>query len=126
VFIVADGFRAADLRPCLAALAGHSPDTVPAGAVSYQLRRLRLHGMIERIPRSHRYRVTDAGSNRLFFIRLYNRLLRPGLTASFDHHSPATKLGHALRITDTRISGLLEFAKDSVTEAELARISQRG
>ena len=80
--LLADGFRAADLRPYLAALAGRSPDTIPPGAVTYQLRRLRLHGMIERIPRSHRCRVTDAGfRTALFFVRLYNRLLRPGLAA---------------------------------------------
>ena len=59
--LLADGFRAADLRRYLAAFAGRSPDAVRPGAVSYQLRRLRLHGMIKRIPRSHRYRVTDAG-----------------------------------------------------------------
>ena len=110
--LLADGFRAADLRPYLAALAGRSPDTVRPGAVSYQRRRLRLHGMIERIPRSHRYRVTDAGfRTALFFIRLYNRLLRPGLATSFHHHSPATTLGQALHIIDNRITALLADGK---------------
>jgi hypothetical protein len=106
--LLADGFRAADLRPYLATLAGRSPDTVPPGAVTYQLRRLRLHGMIERIPRSHRYRVTDSGfRTALFFIRLYNRLLRPGLAASFDRHSPATPLGQAFHSLDRGITTLL-------------------
>jgi hypothetical protein len=48
--------------------------------MTYHLRRLRLHGLIERIPRSHRYRVTDSGwRTALFCTRTYNRILRPGL-----------------------------------------------
>jgi hypothetical protein len=48
--------------------------------MTYQLRRLRLHGLIERIPRTHRYRVTDSGWRTiLFYSRTYNRVLRPGL-----------------------------------------------
>ena len=68
--------------------------------------------MIERIPRSHRYRVTDAGfRTALFFIRLYNRLLRPGLAASFDHPSAATPLRQTLDTLDTRIVSLLADGK---------------
>jgi hypothetical protein len=41
---------------------------------------LRVHGMIERIPRTHRYRVTDNGfRHALFLTRLHTRFLRPGL-----------------------------------------------
>jgi hypothetical protein len=46
--------------------------------MTYDLRRLRLHGMIERIPKSHRYRVTDFGFRAaLFFTRTHARLYRP-------------------------------------------------
>ena len=48
--------------------------------MTYHLRRLRLHGMIERIPHTHRYRLTDFGLRAaLFFTRTYDHLLRPGL-----------------------------------------------
>jgi hypothetical protein len=48
--------------------------------MTYHLRRLRLHGLIERVPKTHRYRVTDAGwRTMLFCTRCYNRLLRPDL-----------------------------------------------
>ena len=48
--------------------------------MTYHLRRLRLHGVIERIPGTHRYRVTEEGARTaLFCTRSYNRLLRPGL-----------------------------------------------
>ena len=39
-----------------------------------------LHGMIERIPKSHRYRLTDFGlRTAMFATRVWNRILRPGL-----------------------------------------------
>jgi DNA-binding HxlR family transcriptional regulator len=80
---LAEGFRAADLRHHLAALSGRDPDAISQGAITYQLRRLRLHGLIERLPNSFRYRVTEFGFRAaLFFTRLYNRLLRPGLAAA--------------------------------------------
>jgi hypothetical protein len=80
---LAEGFRAADLRRHLAALSGNDPASISQGAITYQLRRLRLHGLIERIPESFRYRVTDFGLRiALFFTRTYNRLLRPALAAA--------------------------------------------
>jgi hypothetical protein len=79
---LAEGFRSADLRHHVAALSGRDPESISQGAITYQLRRLRLHGFIERLPNSFRYRVTDFGFRAaLFFTRLYNRLLRPGLAA---------------------------------------------
>lgn len=39
------GFRAADLRAHLAALSGSDPAAITQGAITYQLRRLRLHGL---------------------------------------------------------------------------------
>lgn len=48
--------------------------------MTYQLRRLRLHGLIQRIPETHRYRLTDFGFRvALFCTRAYSRILRPGL-----------------------------------------------
>ena len=48
--------------------------------MTYDLRRLRLHGLIARIPRSQRYQVTDFGyRSAMFLTRAYNRLFRTGL-----------------------------------------------
>ena len=48
--------------------------------MSYELRRLRLHGLIERLPKTHRYRLTDEGlRTALFYTRVYARVLRPGM-----------------------------------------------
>ena len=73
------GFANRDLREPLAVLTGQDPHHITQGKMTYDLRRLRLHGMIERIPKSHRYRVTDFGFRAaLFFTRTHARLYRPG------------------------------------------------
>jgi hypothetical protein len=74
------GFSNRDLRDHWAPLLGKAPEALTPGQMSYHLRRLRLHGLIERIPKTHRYRVTDGGwRTALFCTRTYNRILRPGL-----------------------------------------------
>ena len=110
---LANGFRAADLRQHLAALSGRKPSSFSSGAVTYQLRRLRLHGLIERVPGTFRYRVTVAGLRiALFFTRTYNRLLRPALAASLpDHHAAKNLLRQAFDTLDTRIAAWLADAR---------------
>src|SRR5437870_183789 len=74
------GFTNREMRALLAQLLGLDPAHYPVGRITYDLRRLRLHGLIERIPKSHRYEVTPAGLRiALFFSRTYARLLRPKL-----------------------------------------------
>jgi hypothetical protein len=74
------GFSARDLRDHWAPLVGKAPDDMTPGQMTYHLRRLRLHGLIERIAGTHRYRVTRQGwRTALFCTRTYNRVLRPGL-----------------------------------------------
>lgn len=76
------GFSNRELREHLAPLLGTQPSLISPGRMTYDLRRLRLHGIIERVPHTHRYRVTDLGlRTALFFTLSYARLLRPGLTA---------------------------------------------
>jgi DNA-binding transcriptional ArsR family regulator len=59
--LLPNGLRNRDLRGLLAELLGKHADDISAGQVSYDLRRLRAHGLIVRIPGSHRYPVTDTG-----------------------------------------------------------------
>lgn len=74
------GFTNKDLRTHLAPLLGLDPSLLTPGRMTYDLRRLRLHGLIERIPRTHRYRLTRQGlRTALFFTRVYARILRPGV-----------------------------------------------
>ena len=74
------GFSHATLRGQIARLAGEPVTAITAGRMTYDLRRLRVHGLIMRIPTTHRYRLTDAGlRTALFLTRTYTRILRPGL-----------------------------------------------
>ena len=75
------GFANRDLREQLAVLTGQSPTTLTQGRMTYDLRRLRLHGMIARIPKTHRYQVTSFGLRAaLFFTRVHARLYRPAVS----------------------------------------------
>ena len=56
------GFDNRQLRAQMAPLLGVAVEAWSPGRMSYDLRRLRLHGLIERIPRSRRYRVTADGT----------------------------------------------------------------
>ncbi|HEX2689001.1 MAG TPA: hypothetical protein VHN14_20405 [Kofleriaceae bacterium] len=55
------GFSNAELRTQLAPMLGLPLEEFSQGRMTYNLRRLRLHGLIERIPKSHRYQVTEFG-----------------------------------------------------------------
>jgi hypothetical protein len=74
------GFTNLEMRAWMAQLLGLDPTHYPAGRMTYDLRRLRLHGLTQRIPHSHRYQTTATGLRiALFFTRTYARLLRPKL-----------------------------------------------
>ncbi len=80
------GFVNRDLRQLTAQLRGLDPDLVTAGQMTYDLRRLKTHGLIEKIPHSNRYQVTDQGlSDAMFLSAIHNRLLPTGLA---ELHTP--------------------------------------
>ena len=82
------GFSNRDLRAHVASLLGIDPSTMTQGKMTYDLRRLRLHGLVERIPKSHRYGVTEFGlRTALFFSRAYARIFRPGLAIVTPHEA---------------------------------------
>jgi hypothetical protein len=106
------GFTNRDLRVHLEPLLGHHPGDFCSGQATYDLRRLRHHGFIERIPHSHRYRVTaDGHRTALFLARTHDRLLRGGL-AELTEPTPATsrKLRTARHTYDVAIDDLLDRA----------------
>jgi hypothetical protein len=55
------GFTSRDLRYLLAPWLGKNPEDMSGGQISYDLRRLRAHRIIERIPHSRSYQVTADG-----------------------------------------------------------------
>jgi hypothetical protein len=59
-----------------------------ASQMTYDLRRLRGKGLIQRIPRSHRYQLTEQGRRiAVFFTKTYTRIVNPSL-AELDPRLP--------------------------------------
>ena len=83
------GFSNRHLRQHFASLLEQTPETLSPGQMTYHLRRLRLHGIIERIPHTHRYRLTNLALRTAWFCtRTYSRILRPGLGTLLPELSP--------------------------------------
>jgi hypothetical protein len=103
------GFRNRDLRSLVEALLGR-PYT--SAQMTYDLRRLRLKGVIHRIPKTHRYTTTTYGLKIAFFYsKLYLRILRPhwhALLPEPDHLPRPLRM--ALDQLDTQIHKLYEEA----------------
>jgi hypothetical protein len=56
------------------------------------LRRLRAHGLITRIPKTHRYRISDTGLHHAMLItHIHTRVLQPGLAQLTDPDPPAPR-----------------------------------
>ncbi len=74
------GFSNRMLREHMTPLLGSAPAPMTAGAMTYDLRRLRLHGLITRVPHTHRYTVTPQGLRiAVFFRTVHARILKPGV-----------------------------------------------
>ena len=103
------GFRNTDMRTLAAQLRGLPAHDLSAGQMTYDLRRLRVHGLIERIPHSHRYRVTDPGLHTAMLItRVQERLLPTGLAHLTDPVATTSPLRAAARAYQTAIDNLIQ------------------
>jgi hypothetical protein len=84
------GFTNHDLRTLIAPLLGTTPEDITAGKMTYDLRRLRTHGLIHRIAHTRRYQLTDTGLHHaLLFTHAHDHLLRTGLAELTDPDPPA-------------------------------------
>jgi hypothetical protein len=87
------GFRHRDIRSHVAQLLGRAATHYTSSQMTYDLRRLRLHGLIERVPDSHRYRLTDRGARlAVLYVRIHARGVRPAasLPTAGTHRGPTT------------------------------------
>lgn len=72
-------------------------DRYSSAQMTYDLRRLRLKGLIARIGHSHRYHLTDLGIKVVtFFTKLNHRLFAPGLAALLPDQAFPSDLAKAL------------------------------
>jgi hypothetical protein len=112
--LLPEGLRNAALRGHVAELLGIPLDAYTPGRMTYDLRRLRLHGLIARIPRTQRYEITDLGKRvALFYTKVNARVLRPGLSQLFDGcpKAPNRPLAKAVKQLDAAFDILIDEAK---------------
>ena len=108
--LTATGITNKSLRALMTGLL-HAPYT--PGQMTYDLRRLRLAGLIHRIEHTNHYILTPDGlRTAIFYTKLHNRLLRPLLAA--DQPQAPPELRAALHTIDTHI-------EDYITRARLHR-----
>ena len=101
------GFTNRSLRAQVTRLLGAAYST---NQMSYDLARLRLNELIERIDGSNTYRLTADGQRvTIFYTKLYNRLLRPLLAA--DAPPAPSQLRHALATIDQHVHSYITAAR---------------
>jgi hypothetical protein len=84
-------------------------DKYSSAQMTYDLRRLRLKGLIARIGKSHRYHLTDLGIKVVTsFTKLYHRLFAPGLAALLPDQPFPSDLANALK----RVAEVLQSWSD--------------
>jgi hypothetical protein len=101
------GFTNKSLRPLVADLLGGE---YSQARCCYDLRRLRLKGLIVRLEHSNTYVVTGDGQRfAVFYTKVFNRLLRPLLAA--DQPPAPVEIRQALRILDHAVTDYIDNAR---------------
>src|SRR5207248_6597686 len=105
--LAATGFTNKHLRVLIAGLLGSDYRPNP---MTYDLRRLRLAGLIQRLPHSNRYQLTSDGIRiAVFYTKVHNRLLVP-LTAADQPQAPP-EIRAALRTLDRHVQATIDRAR---------------
>jgi hypothetical protein len=105
--LAATGITNKSLRALMTGLL-HAPYS--PGQMTYDLRRLRLAGLIRRIEHTNHYVLTPDGIRAaIFYTKVHNRLLRPLLAA--DQPQAPPELRNALRILDHQVDDYIIRAR---------------
>ena len=107
-----NGFTNKSIRPLVEGLLGPDAGPYTQSRCCYDLRRLRLKGLIQRLEHSNTYVLTPDGQRfAIFYTKLHNRLLYPLLAAN----APPAPLPvrQALRVLDRAVTDYLSEARMS-------------
>jgi len=101
------GFTNRSLRPLVAGLLD---EPYSQARCCYDLRRLRLKGLVVRLPHTNTYVLTEEGQRfAIFYTKVHNRLLRPLLAAN---QPPAPlQVRQALRVLDHAVTDYIDQAR---------------
>ena len=83
-----NGWRSADIHQAILTTFGLAAGAYTLTQLRYDLRKMKAHGLLERIGRSYRYRLSNKGIKAaLMFILFHKRVCGP-LSNSLFHHRP--------------------------------------
>jgi hypothetical protein len=110
-----NGWRSADIHQAILGTFGLTVSTYTLTQLRYDLRKMKAHGLIERVGRGYRYRLTDNGTKAaLMFILFHKRVCGPLANSLFHHRpdedlKPASKVETAYHKADHAIQQVLEL-----------------
>ena len=106
-----NGFRHGELRPMVQAVLNVAPEAYTASQMSYDLRRLRLKGLVTRVAGSHTYLLTTYGRRVAYLMtKLQQRIFNlAGIALTTAADIPAT-LSKAFREIDAELERLVANA----------------
>ena len=110
-----NGWRSADIHQAILGTFGLTVSTYNLTQLRYDLRKMKAHGLIDRIGRGYRYRLTDKGTKAaLMFILFHKRVCGPLANSLFHHRpdeglKPASKVETAYHKADHAIQQILQL-----------------
>lgn len=107
-----NGFRHADMREIVPVLLGAAPSTSTVSQMSYDLRRLRLKGLIARIEGKHTYILTTYGRKVVYLMtKLQQRIFDMASAAVETTVAMPSELAQAFRQLDAELDKLVANAQ---------------
>lgn len=109
------GWSSAEIHRAALQAFGLDPAGYTIGQLRYDLRKMKAHGLLERVGKQYRYRLTDKGVRVcLMFTLFHKRVCGPLADSLFNgapnpDFKPATKLEAAYRRTDRSLQRLIEL-----------------
>ncbi|MEI9973957.1 MAG: hypothetical protein WDO73_19050 [Ignavibacteriota bacterium] len=132
-----NGWRSHDIHQAVLTTFALSATTYTRNQLRYDLRKLKPHGLLERIGRAYCYRLTDKGVKAaLMFILFHKRVCGP-LANSLFHHRPDVKLkpaskgrscllqGRPRNSTGSRLASRMKFLRGEFSDSALLETSPR-
>jgi hypothetical protein len=110
-----NGWRSADIHQAILTTFSLAASTYTLTQLRYDLRKMKAHGLIERIGRAYSYRLSDKGTKAaLMFILFHKRVCGPLANSLFHHRpdeplKPASKLESAYHKADKAIQQVLDL-----------------
>lgn len=109
------GWRSTDIHSAVLAAFSLAPDTYTLIQLRYDLRKMKAHGLVERLGKGYRYRLSPKGIRvALLFVLFHGRICGP-LAGSLFHRrpdparKPASKIETAYRHADASIQNVIDL-----------------